>query len=302
MNLSFLSRISSPAAGDNGFSVPAGDEGCVNLSVQGADARNFLQGQVTIDIDRMEPGHAQIGALCTPQGRVSVVFDVLCMPDQFILIVPFGIAKTVMAQLQRYILRSRVVIGPVPAHGTISVRYDPQSDLSPGSHAGTADDFVYNPSWLSAGWRFSQSSDASVTASDQPLISWAQARILWGVSQPVAATQNLFLPQMLNLDRLEAVNYNKGCYTGQEVIARSHFRGTVKRQLYRFVLHSAESNPAIVRLTDTILTADQSAAGTVVECAMDDAGDQALMAVVKNAAADGPLYFGEHPLVPWPLD
>lgn len=190
------------------------------LDFQGVDARAFLQGQLSADITGMLPGQQGLAGLHTPQGRVIAVLRLQCLADdQVLAILPSALAEPVAARLRRYILRAKVVITDhsdrLAVLGTLQ-----------GGQSG----------WL-------------VVDRGQPLpagehidpAAWLVAQIRAGQPQIVPATSDRFVAQMLNLDLLGGISFTKGCYTGQEVIARAHYRGRVKRRAQRFVTPMLET-------------------------------------------------------------
>ncbi len=221
------------------------------LAVHGDDARPFLQSQLTQDMDRVTTGTSPLAAWCNPQGRVIALMRVRVREDGFGLILPPGVAGEVLHQLLLYRLRSRVQIENAgDAFGAMAVR--DEKALTKLSDAML----------LPAVTRDSSCSRNNVTAvrldDDRPLIevygapaaiaeitgltatealperSWRSARVAAGIADTSAATSGRYTPHMLNLDRLGAVSFTKGCYPGQEIVARTQHRGASKRRLRHY--------------------------------------------------------------------
>jgi len=181
------------------------------LSVRGADAASFLQGQLSQDVTRLDAQHARFAGLHTPQGRVIAVLQLLPGDDGAIhCILPRELVAPVAATLRRYVLRARVTL----------------DDDSDSLHViGTAGGGV-----RTLGLAPAHAGAAATIARED----WRALDIAAGLPQVYAATSGEFVAQMLNLDCIGAIAFDKGCYTGQEIIARAHYRGRVKRRMQPF--------------------------------------------------------------------
>ena len=164
------------------------------LRFRGADARKFLQGQLSNDMITLTADRFALAGLHNPQGRVLAVLRLTAPePDHIIAVLPAELADITMATLRRYVLRAKVTI--------------------------------------------TQES----TAPALPPLPGQALDIAAGIAQVYAATSSEFVAQMLNLDCVNAISFSKGCYTGQEIIARAHYRGRMKRRMQRFVTTSPVS-------------------------------------------------------------
>jgi folate-binding protein YgfZ len=210
------------------------------LRVSGADARPFLQGQLSADIEALGPSQALLASCNSAQGRVQAVLWVVARSDDIALILPASMVERTATRLQKYVLRSRVKIEALPA------AVDP-----PEPHA-----------YREREWRL--------------------AGIRAGLPQVYPQTHEAFVAQMLNLDLLGGVSFEKGCYTGQEIIARTHFRGAIKRRMFRFACASPPPAPA------TRILAGEQHAGDVVDAAATSEGCE-LLAVISLAQQDAAL-------------
>ncbi len=221
------------------------------LTVHGDDARPFLQSQLTQDFDRVTPSASPLAAWCSPQGRVIALVRVRVIEEGFGLILLPGIADEVRRQLLLYRLRSRVQIENTgDTFGAIAV------------HDGNALAKLEDATLVPAGTRNSSCARNGVTtvrlAENRPLIevygasatiadltgltaadalpesNWRRARLAAGIADTSIATSGRYTPHMLNLDRLGAVSFTKGCYPGQEIVARTQHRGASKRRLMHY--------------------------------------------------------------------
>ena len=241
------------------------------LQAAGADARAFLHAQLTNDIENLSPGHARYAGWCSAKGRLLATFLVIPFGGGFLLQLARDLAPSVVKRLSMFILRSKVAITDVTEQwhqrgvwgepplagdlqvreepGTITVRIDAQRALVLSSQPMTA----------------------AASAAD-----WTLAEVRAGRVLITQATQDQFVPQMVNLELAGGVDFRKGCYPGQEIVARAQYRGAVKRRLYR--LRGAPLQPGQDLYTDE--SPDQ-ASGTVINAA----GEESL-AVLPVAAAE----------------
>jgi folate-binding protein YgfZ len=211
-----------------------------SLLVSGADARSFLQGQLSADIDALTPARALPASCNSAQGRVQAVLWLTEQADGIALLLPASLTERIAARLRKYVLRSKVKIDESPA--------------APG---------IVEP--------------AAYRERD-----WQLAGIRAGLPQVYPETYESFVAQMLNLDLLGGIAFEKGCYTGQEIIARTHFRGAIKRRMFRFGSEGPPPAPG------TRVLAGEQHAGDVVDAAATSEGCE-LLAVVSLAQQDAEL-------------
>jgi folate-binding protein YgfZ len=222
----------------------------VAIAARGTDAFSFLQGQLSNDLRRLDREVQFLAAWCNPKGRVICLPRVGRESDGYRLALPEELAGDVTDRLLRFRFRAKVGFETVEA---------PPSLLDP---------------------------DAGATFD---LEAWRRRNLELGVPEIGAAQSEKYTPHMLNLDRLDALSLDKGCYTGQEVVARTHYRGATKRRMLRFVAKSA------VVPGDELMSGGQKA-GEVVNAIGPD-----LLAVVSLEFADVVLTIGGTPLVAAPL-
>lgn len=266
------------------------------LSVCGAESVRFLQGQLSNDVERLSSARSQLAALHNPQGRTMALLRLVRRaPEDLLALLPRELAAPVAARLSKFILRSKVRISDVSTawdvRGLIAPLTQEESSVPAllpqevNGQATLADGSLAvrvpgeRPRWL------------LITPAGQPLPqelpqAAETGRELWqfldieaGLPQIRAATSELFVAQMLNLDLLDAVSFDKGCYTGQEVIARAHWRGRVKRRLQRFV------SPVALAPGDTRTLADGRGL-TVVDAVTREDGRCELLGVTALAAGE----------------
>lgn len=207
------------------------------IAVAGRDARAFLQGQLTADLDEMVPGHGQLAAWLDAKGRAIALLRVVPCPDDFLLMLPASQAETVMRRLRLYVLRAAVAVAPagpvtlltgeagrarLESMGLLPDDTPWATALAP---AGVALRPPGEPHWMLAGGAANGVGHAE---------DWELTEVRAGLPEVYSQTAAAFIPQMLNLERLGAVSFTKGCYPGQEIVARAHHLGQVKRRMRLF--------------------------------------------------------------------
>jgi tRNA-modifying protein YgfZ len=265
-----------------------------SILVHGEDAESFLQGQLSNDIGQVSATQGQLAAYCTPKGRVLATFSIWPHDTGYVLRLPSELAEPMRKRLQIYVLRARVRLEDISDEVALLGLTGPQSvprfraefDAVP-----TAPFDVVRVEGLTAmalpGERIelaiSRGSAASIwdrliAAGCTPggQAQWDASAIASGTATVLAATSDQFVPQMLNLELIGGVAFDKGCYPGQEIVARSQYRGEVKRRLRRF----ASLQPA--QPGASLCTEDGSPAGTVVNISTVPGGSYELLAVTST--------------------
>jgi len=221
------------------------------LAIEGPDRESFLQGQLTQDVQGLEPGRAPLSALLTPQGRALAIARLVPLPDSIALIVPAETAAALKAHLSRYVLRAKAKVTlPGDALALAAVVEDRPGEVAAhfgalpvGRHRALGDGTTLvrlaGGSWLLG--PVSALGRHENAATD--VARWERGAI--GAGEPIvyAATSERWTAQMLNLDRLEAISFTKGCYTGQEIVARTQHLGRIKRRMFRYRASTFEAPP-----------------------------------------------------------
>ena len=239
------------------------------LRFRGADAVRFLQGQLSSDVSHLAAERSLLGGYHSPQGRTIALLRLVHLgANEVLAILPRELAAPVAQRLAKFVLRSKVTITDESAQWRIAgLICEGSAGLAPGatplpSSSGMQRRFgerivvcvgEHPPRWLELCAhvqprrpngpepgvanglelcpRASSPMPAAAPASRE---RWRELDVRAGLPQVYAATSEQFVAQMLNLDVIGAIAFDKGCYTGQEVIARAHYRGRVKRRLQRF--------------------------------------------------------------------
>jgi folate-binding protein YgfZ len=272
-----------------GFRVAA-LRGMAALFITGADARTLLQGQLSADLRKLTPRQALLASCSSAQGRVQAVLTLLERAEGIVALLPASMVVHTVERLRRYVLRARVEFLQQPGEWVVAPLTLLQAaafagrELQPGECQTTGNTTVLR--WWSIDARHLLLAPAAAVAIEQdavlPDLAWRRAEIAAGIAQVYPETHESFIAQMLNLDALGGISFDKGCYTGQEIIARAQYRGTVKRRMYRYSA-TCGAPPA-----GTKLLCDGVHAGEVVDAVSAPPGCE-LLAVVSSDRADALL-------------
>ena len=221
------------------------------LLIEGADARALLQGQISNDVRRLTPQRALLASCNSAQGRVQCVLTLMQRDEGFVALVPASMVTSLLARLRPYVLRAKVAFHPDPECWALSPvsRFDAVAVVgtppgAPGECLTLGGVSVLR--WWSADERYVLLSARGAVATAAETIEdslWRRADIAAGLPQVYPQTLGSFVAQMLNLDLLNAISFDKGCYAGQEIIARTHYRGSIKRRMFRFSAACAAPDP-----------------------------------------------------------
>jgi folate-binding protein YgfZ len=282
---------------DDGFSVDCFD-GAVALTdwgvirAQGPDAAPFLHGQLTQDLMHLDAGHARLAGYCSAKGRLLATF-VLWRPsdDEVLLACSADLLPATLKRLSMFVLRAKCELADVSSQRPLCGLVGASADAWLGAGAASGDwtaarrgnaTLIRLPTADGHSRALCIDGDpASLPALD--LAAWRWLEVRSGVPRVAAATADQFVPQMLNLELLGGVDFKKGCYPGQEVVARSQYRGTLKRRTYLMA-----SSAALAAGMEVFHSADPGQpAGMVVLAASLPDSRHAAQVAVKIAALEG---------------
>jgi tRNA-modifying protein YgfZ len=198
------------------------------LSVTGAEARDFLHAQLTIDIENLPPERAALAGWCSAKGRLLATFLVIPAPQGYLLQLARDLAPTVAKRLSMFVLRAKVKIADESEAWAQFGVWDVDVPTTTVKWEAGA---VTVPVTQSRFLRLEPAASASLATGDEE--QWYLQEIQAGHPLITAATQDQFVPQMVNLEALGGVDFRKGCYPGQEIVARAQYRGQVKRRMVR---------------------------------------------------------------------
>jgi tRNA-modifying protein YgfZ len=219
------------------------------IGFSGEDSQTFLQGQTTNDVRQVSRQQSQFGSLCTPQGRMLATFLLWRQGDDYFMELPAGLRESIQKHLGKYVMRAKVKVRDagsefvrlgVAGEGIGEVLQTVFADLPQAPYSaidnehgilialpGKRYEIVAAPDQASALWQALRPACTPVCAA-----CWDWLAIRAGMPAILPATQAQFTPQMANIELLGGVSFTKGCYTGQEVVARTQHLGKVKRRLY----------------------------------------------------------------------
>lgn len=282
------------------------DRGLIRVS--GEDAREFLQGQLTNDINGVTPERGQLSAYCTPKGRMLALFHILQQGDALLLELPRERLEPVLKRLQMFVLRADVKLEDVSDELVVT-------GLSGECCAGLLPDLPDAPFATTTFDRLTLMrlpgeaprcqllgpAEASIAFWErhrqrvQPVNGdfWPLLDIRAGLPQVYDATAEAFVPQMCNLDLLGAISFSKGCYTGQEVVARMKYLGQLKRRMFRAHI-ATDRCPAPGDLLFSPSSRSAQGAGKVVDARPSPQGGcEALVVVELSSFEAGDLKLGD---------
>ncbi len=236
------------------------------LRIQGEDAETFLQGQLSNDISKLGPSQAQLHAWCNPKGRALAILRILRTGSGFLALLPDDLVTSFTKRLKMFVMRAKVTIETEPDYRCLGL-------------VGAADSAIQD--FIESGYgvyRVDGTRPRSLLIGNQELIGritgkagslilpgeyWRALDILSAIPQVYPSTVETFIPQHVNLELVDGVSFKKGCYPGQEIVARLKYLGKSKKRLIIARIHS--SNP--VAPGDAIYAGDRpdSKAGLIVD-------------------------------------
>ncbi|RZI69763.1 YgfZ/GcvT domain-containing protein [Variovorax guangxiensis] len=276
------------------------------IRAEGADAANFLHGQLTQDFALLKPGEARLAALCTAKGRMIASFiGVRPRPDLVLLVCSRDILAATLKRLSMYVLRAKVKLtdasesialfgltGTALAANEIDAAAAPGLRIArpvPGSEEEVGIVPLYPADGVPRALWMGPADATRPVGGDVDLAIWQWSEVRSGVATLTTPVLDAFVPQMLNYESIGGVNFKKGCYPGQEVVARSQFRGTLKRRAYVATADApVEAGQEVFAAGDA-----EQPVGTVVQAASAPDGRWAALVSMQIAALDaGPLHAG----------
>jgi tRNA-modifying protein YgfZ len=253
---------------------------------------SFLQGQLTNDIQLLDANGALLAGYLNPQGRVLALIYLLPHSSGTLAILPRELLQPTAERLRKFVLRAKVKIDepgeslvvsgyhgaealvqaglPIPAQGKLYVERDRVGVAQLGHDRHRY--WAVGPAHTDA--------DPVDAAPAQVEVQWRRADVEAGLPQVYAATSEAFVAQMLNLDLLDGISFKKGCYTGQEIVARTQHLGRIKRRLFRLSLP-----PGPWQVGDEVCVSD-GRQGRLTEVVGTDDGSEALAVLAVEPAAN----------------
>jgi folate-binding protein YgfZ len=287
---------------DSAFFTPLNHEAL--LSVRGPDAAKFLQGQLTCNLNYLDERTSSLGARCTPKGRMISSFRILQDGDGYLLALASELLEAQLADLKKYAVFSKSSLADESASWVrfglsggdgallaLGLDLPQQADAVARANDLIAIRLPGNRAelWAPAAQRESLHDRLAAQLSEVPLNDWLLGQVRAGIGQVFGATRELFIPQMINLQAVGGVSFKKGCYTGQEIVARMQYLGKLKRRLKRLSLAQG-SLPSVG--SELFSPIHGSSVGEVVLAATTEDGAELLAVLQEDAVADGRIHLG----------
>lgn len=281
------------------------------VRVTGPSARQFLNGQFSQSLDEVTDSHSPRAAACNPKGRAYALTRLVRHNEDFLLALPRSLAEATIAHLKKYLMLFRgttmAVVDDAEVIGLIGQHPfgpDPEFPLDePGATRILDNHRLIRTQDTAEGtprfefWRLGplgSDLDSALNSSHQASeADWHATEIAAGVASLTPQTQDAYIPQMLNWQHVDGIHFKKGCYTGQEVIARMHFLGQLKKSLFRLRAADLQSQPE----PGQAILADDQPMGHLVNVSLMDDGSAEFLAVLRHDAADKALVLDSSPPV-----
>ena len=244
------------------------------VRISGPDAGSFLQSQLSADIGALEAGQATFAAYCTPKGQVLGLLLVCNSGDGYFLVASSVLLAGIVQRLKIFVMRSKVewddsielMVMGIPA----------SAEAPPGSS-------LFTPGTLPLTYAI----DLSMPCSSDHAETWKSEELRLGVAWLDASTTEKFIPQMLGEDHIGALSFSKGCYPGQEIVARARYLGKVKRKP---LIVTAKGQVQLENMSKLeIHYPDESVSGTLIDSAENEAGDTVLFIVTNLQEGQQPV-------------
>ncbi len=315
-------RIGDDGAAHFDSAAPAPDCAVVDLShlgliaVSGPEATDFLQGQLSNDLRELSETHTQLNSHCSPKGRMLANFRMLRFDESLFLLLPRVQMEPLLKRLRMFLLRAKAKIDDASdalvCFGILGACADESlqhafgglpSDANAMVRAGdTALIRVADPSprylligpaeSARAAWKAARAAGAELANPDL----WALQDIRAGIPTVLPETSDSFVPQMANMHLIDGVSFHKGCYTGQEVVARMQYLGKLKRRMYvaQTDLGGNSEPPAPGTLLSSADSSSEQAPGRVIDARCNASGACEMLVVAEiEVAESGELRLGE---------
>ena len=262
------------------------------IRVEGDDAAKFLQGQLTQDFSLLGMSEARLAAFCSPKGRMLASFIGLKRsPTEILLVCSRDLLPGTLKRLSMFVMRAKARLSDATADFTLfGLAGDAINAVAPGpllawslTQVGTASLVgLYPAGGVARAMRLAPAGEPAPVGPPMDEAQWSWGEVRSGVATLTSPNVEAFVPQMLNFESVGGVNFKKGCYPGQEVVARSQFRGTLKRRAC--LVHGDAPMSAG---GDVFLPTDpDQPCGTVVQTAMAPSGGYDAIVSAQVSAID----------------
>lgn len=266
------------------------------LSIRGIDAKQFLQGQITCNLNYLSDSRSSLGARCTPKGRMLSNFRIVQEADGYLLAMDKSLVELQLNELKKYAVFSKSTLSDAseqwvrfglyqPKHMLEVLGIELNNETNSVTHANQMIAIRINEEycelWADADYAACLHKRLANHMQETELNFWKLGLIRAGIGLVNAQTSDSFIPQIFNMPALDAVSFKKGCYTGQEIVARMQYLGKLKRHLHRFLINTDQ----LPTLGASIVSEHSKAAvGEVVSAALNETQHVELLAIVPEQA------------------
>ncbi|PKG49058.1 MULTISPECIES: CAF17-like 4Fe-4S cluster assembly/insertion protein YgfZ [Halomonadaceae] len=288
------------------------------LDVKGADAEKFLQGQTSAQVSLADGYFAPLTCFCTPKGRMLANAQLLRMGENhFRLLLSSTLLDSLANHLKKFAafykaeltaLPNLTFIGTDEGVQSLADQLGLQFPEQVGTHSNNDQLCALRypgktPRWLLCFDHDIHGDEISFQDDDEDRNAWQLEDIRSGLAWLTDAQKDHFLPQMLNWEALGGISFKKGCYTGQEVVARAHFRGQVKKRLMHISVEAQALSEALPEVGASLTNGDDKAVGEVVVSAFNEQGGVELLAVMSTKVVEEtvPVFLAGAPATLLPL-
>ena len=254
----------------------------VVLDATGPDALSFLQGQFSNDLQTLGKDRAGFGAYCAANGRMLASALIWQHDAQTIsLLVHASLAEFLLKRLRMFVLRAKLTLSQRDAtvYGAYATGTSTATERYSVLHTTEHSVYIQAPSSADTErWWLISSNTPTTTPDTSPeaVQQWDAHTLQQGIPHLELATQDMFIPQTLNMELIGAISFSKGCFPGQEVVARSHYRGTIRRRSALFSIATTETDPTAVAPSTDIYGNDEE--------------NQPIGRIINSAALQGRYY------------
>ncbi len=281
------------------------------IQAYGDDTVSFLQGQLTNDVSAIDAGHSQLAAFCNPKGRALATFRLFHRDQTIYMTVACDLLEETLKRLRMYVLRSKVTLedgnDALVRFGISGSSAEEELEQALGGYPAAVDEVatlggvtvIRTPGPFPRFEMYGELDEMAklwtalnVRCAPVGAENWRLLDILAGIPTVSAKTRELFVPQMINYEIIGGVSFQKGCYTGQEVVARMHYLGAPKRRM--FLVHF-DIDDLPTPGTKLYTTEEEQSVGNIVMSAHHPDGGVETLAVLKTAYAEGdyPILLGD---------
>lgn len=305
---SLAARFAAPLTADSTSTVLCWLEHEGVIAVEGPDSARFLHGQLTCDVNALQVGQSTLGARCNPKGRMQSSFRLLrAGAELYYLVMHRELVERQLGELKKYAVFFKAQLSDVSqdwlrlgllgpdfgaalTHAELPCPEEARTAVFAGGTLVLKTGAETAEAWLVPDAARSALERLCSVATPANLQAWLLGQVRSGVGMVFPETYEAFIPQMLNLQQLDGVSFRKGCYTGQEIVARMQYLGKLKRRMYRLLLSGETLPPPATGILDRD---SGQTVGEVVMAARSESGVEVLAVLQKDAAQLATLVVGD---------